>query len=258
MPSAAQMRARRRFARASRATRRGWARKAAHTRATNLSRKHESLCVDRGPHGVTEPHISDCRDFMNPLDCCGVNPRYQQFTDTGYHSVNRIGNKAYVVTIHRDQAGSRAEAIDYFHRMVAPGAPIKSAKKLPDGRWMVVARRGAVRRSAPNPELLVWSTEGGTMSANPGTEEIFEENPRKRRKKRKSRSRRKGRSCHRVKGYRSCRKGGRRGSRRHARRSSHRIKRGRRLLTWKGAVKRYGVKGAMKYRRSHGIKKLKG
>ena len=36
------------------------------------------------------------------------------------------------------------------------------------------------------------------------------------------------------------------------------IKRGVRLLSWKAAVKRHGVRGAMTYRRKFGIKKLKG
>ena len=114
------------------------------------------------------------------------NPRYSRFTDTGPGSVNRIGEKAFVVTISPREAQTAEQARGYFKTMVSPGADVRTVRQLPDGRWLVVARRAI----ASNPELL-------TVGFNPHVGELpmfaVASNPRKRRRSRiHSKRRRRG------------------------------------------------------------------
>lgn len=90
MPSLAQIRSRRRFAHASKSTRRAWARKAAKTRrlsahshVTGLSAKHQSLCKDYAPHGVADTHLSECMDFTSnpPLKNASVEAKAKAIAD---------------------------------------------------------------------------------------------------------------------------------------------------------------------------------
>lgn len=110
---------------------------------------------------------------------------------------------------------------------IATSRSIHEAKEIIDS----LAANGCSR--ALNPELLEWSSlnEGANMLP-------MESNPRP---KTKRNLRRKGKkAC-----IKRCR-------------AKAKIKRGKKLLSWKGAVSRYGVKGAVSYRRKFGVKRKNG
>lgn len=242
MASSAQLAARKKFARASGATRRRWALKAARTRRQHASNPPE---IDNRIQ-MGEKHLSMCRDFAK-------NPSEKTNKILGYSHIEWLESQP-PRTLARMWHGAW---------MQNDNEKMRAYEELARERGVDVLNWSNPRQVSSNPELMIWSDQGGSMlpmSSNPEDLEM-EDNPRKRRKKRSKRSRRRrGRSCHRVKGYRRCRKGGsrrRKGSRRRSSGKKH-LKRGRRLLTWKAAVKRHGVMGAKRYRAKYGIKKLKG